>query len=749
MAGAGAVAAPILIHLLARRRFKRIRWAAMDFLIDAERRNRRRIRMEEWILLALRCLAVALLGLMVARPFMTPSGLASAWGGSRRTERVFVLDDSFSMGYQSPGATPFERAKSAVRRLIDSIRRDTPDDTVTVLRMSDPAKPVESGASLDSEGAEELLARLEALSPSQRSIDLSAVFEGVVEALQRDPGVVNVAVYLISDFQRKDWVQREGASDSSRGDASVAASLADWASKQRGLRLVLLNVGESEAANIAVTEAIIEGGQLVAGTAGTVRAGVVNHSNRTVENLELQTSVGNKAQAPKTIPSLTEHQIAVVGLEVDFPRAGDESVRVEIPRDLLPLDNVRYVASEVVSAVRILLVNGEPSADEYDDEVALLTTALRPEGEVFSGHEVVVVDEPGLAEANLAGFHVVVLANVYRVSEPTIESLERIVRQGGGVVFFLGDQVDAELYNATLFRGGEGLLPAELGELVRPADPAHLVITDRLHPALRAVGREDDPLGIAQVPFYEYFSCKTLGGTVADMPQGGSSDKSENVAVEQSTRVVARFDSSDEHPAILESRLGQGRVLLITTTADKEWHQWPDHPTYLPVITELIRNSARHANAKAEQRVGAPLELPIDPALFGADVLVRSPAYPNEPEASVTASPSADGRGLTIQWEHTATAGLYQFVLRRLDGSEAIRLAAVNVDPRESDLAMAQETELRKALGGLPFEYVQGLERVAQAADEARIELWRPVLVFAVLVLMSEQCLAWWWGRRR
>ena len=217
-AGMGAVAAPILIHLLARRRFKRIRWAAMDFLIDAERRNQRRIRMEEWILLALRCLAVALLGLMVARLFITPSGLASAWGGSRRTERVFIVDDSFSMGYQSPGATPFERAKSAVRRLIDSIRKDAPDDTVTVLRMSDPSKPVESGASLDSEGADELLARLEALSPSQRAIDLAAVFEGLMDALQRDPGIVNVAVYLISDFQRKDWVQREGTSEADTGD---------------------------------------------------------------------------------------------------------------------------------------------------------------------------------------------------------------------------------------------------------------------------------------------------------------------------------------------------------------------------------------------------------------------------------------------------------------------------------------------------------------------------------------------------
>jgi len=737
-AGAGAVAAPILIHLLARRRFKRIRWAAMDFLIDAERRNRRRIRMEEWILLALRCLAVFLLGLLVARPFITPSGFASAWGGSRRIERVFVLDDSFSMGYQSPGGTPFERAKSAVRRLIDSIRRETPDDTVTILRMTDASKPVESGASLGSEGAEELLSRLEALSPSQRSIDLSAVFEGVVEVLQRDPGIVNVAVYVISDFQRKDWVRREGAVEAGRPDATVAAPLAAWATKDRGLRLVLLNVGETDAANTAVADLTLQGGQLVAGTTGTVRASVANHSGRSVENLELQTSVGNRPQSPKTIPSLAEHQNAVVDLEVDFPRAGDESVRVEIPRDALPVDNVRYVAAEVVNAVRILIVNGEPSADEYDDEVALLTTALRPEGEVFSGHEVVVVDEPGLADANLAGFHAVVLANVYRLAEPTVESLEQFVRQGGGVIFFLGDQVDADLYNAALFRGGEGLLPAELGEVVRPSEAAHLIVTDRLHPALRAVSREDDPLGISQIPFFQFFSCKLPEAANT----GGGAGATE-------VRVIARFDTPDEHPAILERAFGRGRVLLVTTTADKEWNQWPDHPTYLPVITELIRHAARHGNFVAEQFVGTPLDVPIDPAVFGPEVVIRAPAYPNEPEATATASPSADGRGLNIRWEQTDAAGIYQFVLKRLDGGEGIRLAAVNVDSRESDLTPAQETELRRALVGLPFEYVQGLDRVAQAADEARIELWQPVLILATLVLMSEQCLAWWWGRRR
>jgi hypothetical protein len=306
------------------------------------------------------------------------------------------------------------------------------------------------------------------------------------------------------------------------------------------------------------------------------------------------------------------------------------------------------------------------------------------------------------------------------------------------VIFFLGDQVDADLYNSALFRGGEGLLPAELGEVVRPSEAAHLIVTDRLHPALRALSREDDPLGISQIPFFQFFSCK-LPETANTGGGGGAAE----------VRVIARFDTPDENPAILERAFGRGRVLLVTTTADKEWNQWPDHPTYLPVITELIRHAARHGNVGAEQFVGMPLEVPIDPAVFGPEVVIRAPAYPNEPEATATASPSADGRGLILRWEHTDAAGLYQFALKRLDGGEGIRLAAVNVDSRESDLTPAQETELRRALVGLPFEYVQGLDRVAQAADEARIELWQPVLILATLVLMSEQCLAWWWGRRR
>src|SRR5262245_45511698 len=101
--GTAAVASPILIHILSRRRFRRIKWAAMDFLLDAQRRNRRRVRLEQLILLALRCLAVFLIALMITRPFVRPGTAAALIGSAARTERIVLLDDSFSMGCRATG----------------------------------------------------------------------------------------------------------------------------------------------------------------------------------------------------------------------------------------------------------------------------------------------------------------------------------------------------------------------------------------------------------------------------------------------------------------------------------------------------------------------------------------------------------------------------------------------------------------------------------------------------------------------
>jgi len=542
------------------------------------------------------------------------------------------------------------------------------------------------------------------------------------------------------------------------------------------MRLVLVNVGDVDASNVAVTEVALASGQPVASASARLRVQVANHSDQAIDRLSLETSVGPSAQPVRTIDAIAAGQFAVTEIGIEFHRPGDEAITVAAPPDSLPIDNRRVLAIEVAPAVRILVVSGEPAVDAYADETHLLATALRPPGDVFSGNDVVVVDESSFDQARLSDYHVVVLANVYRVSEPQVEALERFVGAGGGVIVFAGDQVDPGLYNGALFRGGEGLLPARLTQVVHaPEGGVPLQIVDRLHPVFSGLGREGDPLGVSRIRFGEYFECvlpevdplagegggeepAAVPGKGADAggpDSRGTSGELEAAAVGRpkagrrgAANVIAVFDDPARRPAVIERRFGRGHVVLIATSADKEWNNWADHPTYLPVMVELVSLVARSGGDEGGVLVGQPIEFDLDPTRFTSDALVRGPGFPADPEVSLSALASPEGAALTLRWEHTRQSGVYQFVLRTHQGAEVTRLAAVNVDARESDLRQALPEELRDAIG-VPFEYIAGLDALGGEDGAPRTELWPAFLVLAMGILMMEQGLAWWFGRRR
>ena len=753
-AGVGAVCVPIIIHIISRRRFKRVRWAAIEFLLQAERRNRRRVRMDEWILLALRCLAVLMIALLIARPFARPNDSGAAWASSGRTERVFVLDDSFSMAYEWDGRSAMDRGKEAIRRLIDIVRVEAPDDTVSILRMSDPTHPVEFGTFLDETQTESLLARLTAIPVTQRSIDPAAVIEGVADVLRRGGGVSGAVVHLVSDFQRHDWADRPEADEkplpseeSATTDAPPATQdiltpLAKWASEDHGLRLMMVNVGHEHAVNFAVTGLTLGEGSLIVGAPGKFTAELSNHADASAEHVSLDLTVGSSASPAKSIGEIGPHQVAAVELDVSFLHAGDEAVRVEVTRDALPLDDVRHAVAAIRNSMRVLLVNGEPADDLYRDEVALLSAALRPEGDVFSGNEVSIVDEVEIERTSLDGFDVVMLANVYRLSAVALESLEGYVRDGGGLMVFMGDQVNPDWYVGTFFREGEGLLPVEPIEIIRPSSVARLVVTDPLHPALRGLSREGDPLGIGQIGFFGFYACRPF------VPTGADGD-GRSATAKVPARVLCRFDDAGAHAAVIERSFGKGRVVVFTSTADREWNDWPGHPTYLPMLMEFVRYVARRGESREETLVGAAIELRVDPARYEPDAVLRTPGYPDEREVGVSAGPAGDGRGVVFRWERADVAGVYRFVLTRRDGGEETRMIAVNPDPAESDLTRASAIELRHAMPSVPFEYVEGVEALSSSGSQARSEYWPVMVVLAIALLMGEQGFAWWCGRRR
>ena len=133
LAGLILASVPILIHLWNRRRFKLVEWAPMKYLKLTIQTNRRRMRIEQLLLLAVRVLVVALLFAALARPALSRTGIGSWVASQSRASRIIVIDDSMSMGYVADRQSAFERAKDAATQIIRSI--GTQDDVTVVLRI--------------------------------------------------------------------------------------------------------------------------------------------------------------------------------------------------------------------------------------------------------------------------------------------------------------------------------------------------------------------------------------------------------------------------------------------------------------------------------------------------------------------------------------------------------------------------------------------------------------------------------------
>ncbi len=738
--GAAAMSAPIIIHLLARRRFQRIRWAAMQFLMDADKQNRKRVRMEELILLALRCLAIFLIGLLVSRPFVQPSGVAALLGGSQRTERIFLLDDSLSMGYQANDRALIDDMKSSIRNLLQRLREHAPHDTVTLIRTTDPENPIVVGAILDDRQYELLLARIEAMQPTQRSQSVERCMTNVRKLLDGDDGVLSCVLYVISDFQEIDWLTAHTPSgEGNPANAMLAGELSDWANDDRDVRVVLVDVGDDSPQNVAITELQSKQRQVVTGVSAELEVTVRNFGTRDADALELQIASDTSGASSVPTDPISAGGRVTVPISTVIQRAGDASITVSANPDRLAIDDTRYLAVEATDGVRVLVVNGEPSTDSYLDEVHLLTTALRPEGDVFSGNQVDVIDESSLDGASLDDYHLVILCNLYRVSEPIADDLHRFVFAGGGLAIFLGDQVsDALAYNASLYRDGKGLLPASLQSIVRAKESGvHLAQSDFLHPVVRVFSGQVNPF-LDRVSFQQYFATEPA----TFEPDEQNADASARAP----TTVIARFDDDESTPAIMERSYGRGRVLMFTSSCDLEWNDWARDASYVIGMLEVTQHLARAGDANRSTIVGKPLTFALNPSDYEPQATLRLPGYPQQEDEEVVASTDGSS-GMQINWPHTDQSGIYSFELRRRDGRSVIRRFAVNVDEQESDLSPATEEDLRRSLDGLKVEYIQGIAMASDEADGGRKELWPMLLIAAMGLLMIEQVMAWRFGR--
>ena len=725
---------PVLIHLINRRRYRRVPWAAMSFLLAANRRSVRRIRLEQWLLMLARISLIVLLGLALARPYVPTSPLLPL--SSSRVHRVILLDNSLSMKAQiSEGRTRFDAARECASRLLASF---PPADAVSIVTLAEPAQRVIAHPAYDRRFVRD---RVAAIQPTQRATDAVGAATAALEIV-RDSDVpsANRAVYVISDFPRHLWRSElpQTPAPTVRAFRQLADALAD---PTTDLTLVRVDPGSSE--NLAVTRLGTESPLIGVGLPVRIAVEVTNLGSTSVRDATLQLRHDGRIVRREPLPRMEPGASTVAVVSTEFTTSGTHLIEAKViasTMNTLEDDDTRYLSIEVRESTRVLLVDGRPGAKPLDGQAGFLATALAPRTapsldrrggsggrsiQAAAPIETKLISESELEGEGVATYDVLALCNVGRLSPPQWRQLERFTADGGGLLLFLGDLVSAENYNRMGYASGVGLLPGTIHRSVETRD-------DGANPLAFKLDRSPHPI------VAEFGSHPMSGLFLARVDRYLPLQLAPNRA-----EVVLRYTNED--PAFVASSFGKGRVIVCTTTANMEWNNLPAKGDYVSLMLNTVAFLSPRRGDHRNLNVGQTLQEPLSPVQSALPLRVTTVA-PGTGTDGATAEPSLVpyNEALALEYGPLERAGALTVAI----GPET-KSFAVNVDPAESDLRAVDDRTLTEAFPGRN-QVVSDVEAAAQAPAAGRsTELGSFALYAVIALLFGELWLAVWFGSPR
>jgi hypothetical protein len=713
----GAAAAPVLIHLWSRRKYREISFAAMEYLLAAVRRRTRRLLFEQWLLLAVRTLLVTFVVLAVAEPFIERAGMAFTPGG--HVHRVLVFDGSYSMAYKPADKTRFDQAKQLARQIVN----DSPQgDAFTLVLMSSRPRVIVGTAALEPAA---ILQEIDNLELPHTTADLPAAIPVIRQLIDKvageNPRLDRHEVYFLSDLQRTTWAPQlsEAARAQFLEQTNALAQLAG---------VFVIDLGQPSAANLAISDLRATDSPVTVGRDTPLQVRL-RHFGAAGGDRQLVELFVDGRRITQTQAELSPDGSGTAEFSYRFDVPGDHAVEARAPGDALDVDNHRYLALTVRQALRVLCIDGRPAGGSFRGAADYLAVALEPESETSDRAplQAEVAAENALLERNLATYDCLFLCNVAQFTASEARALDAYLQGGGCVVFLLGDQVLADRYNRELGVAGEGrgggprLLPARIGNVIDKPQ-FRLDPLGYRHPILGAFrGRGENSL--LTTPVFKHFQ----------------------LAPSKESRATTVLALGNGDPLVIEQSVRRGRVVLVGTSAEPSWTAMPLWPSFVPLVQEIV---AWCAAGQIEQRnvlAGETFDA-LTPSSAGMSaVTVQSPDGRKRP---VQLQPLGDR--FTLTYADTWQSGIYAAQFG--PPTNRSQTFAVNVDTVESDLTQIDPDDLRNdTWPDVPFVYQtswQDIKATGVGSAHGKRGLHVDLLYGALGLALAEVFLAWKLGGR-
>lgn len=746
-AGLAAISIPIIIHLLMHRRRKPVMWGAMRFLVEAYKRQRRRLMLEKWLLLACRCLMLALIAVALAQPLLGGLGLKASG------KTVYLLiDNSLASGARSTpgGSTALTEHKSAARTVLDALQTGSgtgaqgDSDRIALITLGGPADGLIVPPTVNPNSVRALLDQLE---PTDSRADLAGALRQVAQSMNPPdasafkPRPDRTLIIVLSDFT-------EGSLDLSpigdqlsgvrlpEGTRIIALSPADVGrtnvsiSGLEPLRTVLVDSTRAGAAGLTELVRVQlrrSGTDLSQAQTTTVRAQIslaqialADAAGGTSALRSGEDAAGERAivrwapgqdVATAVVPVRTDRANLRSGPRAATSGASNALVIAAIDDDALPADNFARAPIELRDGLKVGIVAPARFAqtERVDklDAASWVRLALAP-SEQTAGIDTVDIEPATIDGPRLVGLDAVVLPRPDLLPESAWARLRVFIDAGGLVLVMPPSAVSVHVWPDAMIKAlgvdwtlGREAIAVTGKKLAKPA-VARGADSAAQGPALLSLieGEMEELLSPVSI---ERLLPVQLGIPTDSRP---TTDTGPVRATRGVGEVLLTLDDQTPvlwagGPRIADSAGGpessaRGLLVYLAVPMDLEWSDLPAKPLMLPLLQEIVRQGIGQARgtiaAIAGNRPSAPSRTTeLVPLADPARLLQRGAADLISPENARVRVNAVSGQVL----EPIRRAGVY----RAMDERGASRgIVVLNADTRGGRVGLQSADAVQAAL---------------------------------------------------
>ena len=524
-----AASIPIIIHLLNLRKLKKIDFSTLQFLKELQKNKIRKIKIKQWLLLALRVLIILAIVTAFARPTIVGVSIGGTTSAAKTTA-VFILDDTFSMSVVDQNGSYFNQAKEAIKNILTQFEEG---DEFGLVLVSHQPDEIEMTSNLN-----KFVQEVDATNISYASGKLNNSIIKAAELIGEAKNF-NKEIYVLTDFQKGRLANEDEIID-----------LKEQLGEQ--VRLYSFNYSGKEVFNFGIDDLKLNTQIFEKDKPVKFEATLKNYSERTKDNLVVSLFINGERLAQQSI-NLNSGESKIANLEASARNFGYNDAIIEIEEDDIIQDNKRYTSFFISEKIPVLIL-----ADDVND-TKLIEAALKSVSE--KGYfDITIKKTEQISGVSLNNFQVIILLSDNFGNESV--KLNQFLSSGKGIIIFPPSENGSSGFNSSL--NSIGITSAGSFVKLEAGQSIHFSETDFNHPLFENIFMDEKKKQIESPEIFSYFKINPGG-------------KGKSIIKLQ-----------DESSFLSEYSISDGKVLLFSSSPVFSWSDFPIKGIFAPLVTKSV-----------------------------------------------------------------------------------------------------------------------------------------------------------------